>query len=186
MCRVWRCRGIISRCSMSALCTAGRFFPRTHPTPGSSPVVVLSHQFWQSAFAGDPAMVGRTIRIADRPFEVVGVGPPISRGRGNADRFLHSHHDAERRGSRSGFVRPAEEPRGVLVIGRLRPDVPLDQAKAALTVWIEHATEQWPESDRAIQATLESAATPLSMDGDILRHSCRYFCRWSWSSAWCW
>jgi len=56
-----------------------------------------------------------------------------------------------------------------MVIGRLRPDVRLDQAKAALTVWIRHSTAEWPESERAIQATLESAATPLSRDGEILR-----------------
>jgi predicted permease len=143
--------------------------PDDASTPGSSPVVVLSHQFWQAAFAGDPAMVGRTIRIADRPFEVVGVSPPDFTGVAELpiDFFIPI--------TMQSTVLPGpdlfgpEEPRGVLVIGRLRPDVPIDKAKAALTVWIEHATEQWTESERAIQATLQSAATPVSMDGDLLR-----------------
>ncbi len=138
-------------------------------TPGSSPVVVLSHQFWLAEFAGDPAVVGQTIRIADRPFQVVGISPQDFTGVAEVpiDFFIPI--------TMQSAVIPGpdlfgpEEPRGVLVIGRLRPDVQLDQAKAALTVWIERATEQWPESERAIQATLVSAATPLSKDGDILR-----------------
>ncbi len=143
--------------------------PDDASTPGSSPVVVLSHQFWQAAFAGDPAMVGRTIRIADRPFKVVGVSPPDFTGVAELpiDFFIPI--------TMQTAVLPGpdlfgpEEPRGVMVIGRLRPEVPLDKAKAALTIWIAHETEQWPESEHAIRATLESAATPVSMDGDMLR-----------------
>jgi predicted permease len=37
------------------------------------PVAVLSHRFWQQRFGGDPAIVGRTIRINQVPFTVVGV-----------------------------------------------------------------------------------------------------------------
>ena len=169
--------------NVQGLAVSGNYFPAFHvgalygrpilpddaSEPGSNPVVVLSHQFWLSEFAGDPAVVGRTIRIADRPFQVVGISPQDFTGVAEVpiDFFIPI--------TMQSAVIPGpdlfgpEEPRGVLVIGRLRPDVQLDQAKAALTVWIEHATEQWPESDRAIQATLVSAATPLSKDGDILR-----------------
>lgn len=143
--------------------------PEDASTPGSGAVVVLSYQFWMSAFAGDPSMVGRTIRIADRPFEVVGVGPADFIGLSELpiDFFIPI--------TMQSAVVPGpdlfgpQKPRGVLVIGRLRPEVPLDQAKAALTVWIEHATEQSPEGERAIRATLDSAATPMSMNGEILK-----------------
>lgn len=143
--------------------------PEDASTPGARAVVMLSYQFWQSAFAGDPSIVGRTIRIADRPFEVVGVGPADFIGVSEIpiDFFIPI--------TMQGAVVPGpdlfgpQKPRGVLVVGRLLPEIPFDQARAALTVWIDHATEQWPESDRAIQATLESAATPMSMNGDILK-----------------
>jgi hypothetical protein len=39
-------------------------------------VVVLSHRVWRGRFAGDPRVVSQTVRIAGKPFEVVGV-PPI-------------------------------------------------------------------------------------------------------------
>jgi predicted permease len=48
--------------------------------PGASPHVVLSHAFWSSHFAADPAVVGRTLRIAGHPFTVVGVAPRGFRG----------------------------------------------------------------------------------------------------------
>jgi predicted permease len=141
--------------------------PEDASTPGSRAVVMLSYQFWNAAFAGDPAMVGRTIRIAGRPFEVVGIGPADFIGVAELpiDFFIPL--------TMQGAVVPGpdlfgpEKPRGAFIIGRLRPGVSLDKAKAALTVWIKHATEDLPESERAIQATLQSAATPVSIDGDL-------------------
>jgi len=44
-------------------------------TPGAAPFVVLSYQFWRAAFAGDPQVSGRIIRINDRPYTILGVAP---------------------------------------------------------------------------------------------------------------
>jgi predicted permease len=41
--------------------------------PGSHPVVVLSHAFWQNRFAGVPDVVGRSLTVNGTPFTVVGV-----------------------------------------------------------------------------------------------------------------
>jgi predicted permease len=38
--------------------------------------VVLSYRFWQQRFGGDPNVLGRTIRLNDYPFTIVGVSPP--------------------------------------------------------------------------------------------------------------
>lgn len=38
-------------------------------------VAVISHRFWQAQFAGDPGAVGRTLRLKDRTFTIIGVLP---------------------------------------------------------------------------------------------------------------
>jgi predicted permease len=61
--------------------TLGRGFdPARDDVPGAAPVVVLSHAFWQRELAGDPAIVGRTVRLNGASFEVLGVAAPDFRG----------------------------------------------------------------------------------------------------------
>ena len=43
--------------------------------PGRDAVVVLGADFWHHEFAGDPGVVGRTIRLNGAPFTVIGVAP---------------------------------------------------------------------------------------------------------------
>ena len=45
---------------------AGRFITAGESSrPGGEPVVVISHDYWQTHFAGSPDAVGRTIRVND-------------------------------------------------------------------------------------------------------------------------
>jgi len=53
----------------------GRAFTESDAVPGASPVVVLGHAAWQARFGGDPAVLGRRIRLDGTPHEVVGVMP---------------------------------------------------------------------------------------------------------------
>jgi len=52
------------------------FLPDEDTAPNRHPVVVLSHNFWQRRFAGDPTIVGRVITLNGRAFTVIGVAPP--------------------------------------------------------------------------------------------------------------
>jgi predicted permease len=51
----------------------GRVLQVADDQPTAPAVVVLGHRFWQTTFASDPNVVGRVVRIAGRPFEIVGV-----------------------------------------------------------------------------------------------------------------
>ena len=54
----------------------GQLFAGTaEQAPGSLPVVVLSHRWWQRRFGGDSSVVGRTLRLNNVPMTVVGVAP---------------------------------------------------------------------------------------------------------------
>ncbi len=43
--------------------------------PGGEPVIVISHDYWQTHFSGDAGVLGRSIRVNDRPLTIVGVAP---------------------------------------------------------------------------------------------------------------
>ena len=45
------------------------------PAVGESPVAVLSHAYWQSRFASDPAAIGQTLIVNGRSLTIVGVTP---------------------------------------------------------------------------------------------------------------
>jgi putative ABC transport system permease protein len=53
----------------------GRVYTRDEDQPGRDAVVVLSHRLWVRMFGANPSVVGRTIRLNDRPYEVIGVMP---------------------------------------------------------------------------------------------------------------
>jgi predicted permease len=52
---------------------AGRTLGPEDDAPSAPPVAVLSYAFWQSAFGGDPAAIGRTVSLNAVPFTIVGV-----------------------------------------------------------------------------------------------------------------
>jgi predicted permease len=55
---------------------AGRFFAEGEDATGAPRVAVLSHALWTRQFAGDPGVVGRSVRLDGAPYTVVGVLPP--------------------------------------------------------------------------------------------------------------
>jgi len=56
--------------------TIGRTFRPEEDTPGGKHVVVLSDRFWKSEFGGAPDVIGRTMKLDDAAYTIVGVMPP--------------------------------------------------------------------------------------------------------------
>jgi putative ABC transport system permease protein len=54
---------------------AGRAIAPEEDVPNGAPVAVLGYPLWQARYAGDPAIVGRTLMINDTPVQVIGVMP---------------------------------------------------------------------------------------------------------------
>jgi predicted permease len=67
----------------------GRWLIPSDAPPGQTaqPVVVLTYQFWQRYFVGDPNVIGRTIQLVHKPYQIVGVMPPRFKW-GEADMYL--------------------------------------------------------------------------------------------------
>ena len=53
----------------------GRVFRQDEDTPGGKFVVVLSDRFWRTEFGGNPDVIGRTVKLNDERYTIVGVMP---------------------------------------------------------------------------------------------------------------
>jgi putative ABC transport system permease protein len=55
---------------------SGRSFRAEENRPGQGHVTILSHGFWQRAFGGDPAALGRTVTTAGIAYTIIGIASP--------------------------------------------------------------------------------------------------------------
>jgi predicted permease len=59
----------------------GRFFHSSDERgPNSAPYIVLGYSYWHTHFQDDPGVVGRTVRLNEYPFTIIGVAPPDFHG----------------------------------------------------------------------------------------------------------
>jgi predicted permease len=103
----------------------GRTFGPEHEQPGGPRAVVLSHAFWSGRLAGDADIVGRLVMLGDEAHQVAGVLPPKVRYpmTGPApDLYRPYVVTSEDHTNTRGF--------SMFVVGRLRPDVTLERARA--------------------------------------------------------
>ena len=54
----------------------GRDFGPEDDRPGAEPVIMLSHEVWQTRYSADAGVVGRAISVNGRPHTIIGVMPP--------------------------------------------------------------------------------------------------------------
>ena len=116
-------------------------------------VVVLSHAGWVRHFAGDPAVLSRTLVFNHVPYQVVGVMPEGFRGLsvGAPDYWAPLARLGQFRASQAG----REDAVGLDIVGRLKAGVSREGALAALAVWDSARTGGGlPERERA-RTTLE-------------------------------
>ncbi len=123
---------------------AGRLISEGDDRPAASPVAVLSHRIWQSAYAGDPAVVGSSFVIEGHPFTIVGIAPPGFFGetlrRDPPDIWLPLQQEPLIRGKGSLLRQPISA--WLRVIGRLRPGATVDGVAPRVTgilhQWLQH------------------------------------------------
>ena len=112
------------------------------------PVMVISYGLWQTRFAADPNIVGKTARFNQHPFTIIGVAPKEFQGTivGVASSFwvpmmmqpqVLPDEDLEQRA-----------PTFVHLMGRLKPGVSLAQAQANLTTIAGRLEQQYPDTNK--------------------------------------
>lgn len=109
------------------------FLPEEDRVPGAHPVAVISHELWQRQMGGDPAVVGKTIRLNDHSLTVVGVAP--SRFTGTyAGVGPAVYVPLATWAHIKGISFEKREYDWLNLLGRLKPGVSPEQAQAALRV----------------------------------------------------
>ena len=124
----------------------GRDFLPEEGQVGRDHVVVMTHKLWVERFGSDPKIIGQKIRMNGEPYTVVGV-----LAAGQPDR-LESHL----------FVPLAFKPDQInhdfhwlLVMGRLKPGVTLQEANADMDSVTRHIAEIYPVSNKGWGASVE-------------------------------
>ena len=129
----------------------GRLLSRNDPAAaGASPVVVLSHRFWTRRFNADPSIVGRKIDLNGHPFVIAGVAQEGFGGTTlmTPDLWAPMNMIAEASPRQDATMLTSREAVWLIMGGRLKPGVTLQQAQAELTNLGATLEREYPEANR--------------------------------------
>ncbi|HEY7304387.1 MAG TPA: ABC transporter permease [Bryobacteraceae bacterium] len=123
----------------------GRDFLPEEGVPGHDHVVILRHKLWVRRFGSRRDIIGHQIRINDQPYTVVGVMPPGQQDRMPNDLLVPLAFKPEQINHDFHWL---------LVMGRLKPGVTIQQAQADMDAVTKHIGEIYPQ-DKGWGATVE-------------------------------
>lgn len=120
------------------------------------PVVLISHELWQSRYQGSPNVLGKTVRLDEQSRQIVGVLPPGLQY--PVVRAPSSGSGSIGKAGAKPFWIPMSVPRGedgtsrgarmFLGVGLLKPGVSERMARAELATLSARLAEEFPETNR--------------------------------------
>ena len=138
--------------SMGIAPAAGRFIWSTEgKAAGADPVVVLSYNYWQTRFAGDPAIVGKAASINGHPVSIIGVAPREFLGPTpvlEVQAYLPLSMYVIERGVTADFLADSKA-RSMLAFARVKPGADMKRVESEMTVVGQRLLKQYPR-DRGI------------------------------------
>ena len=125
------------------------FLPEEDSAPGSHPVVVVSHSLWQRRLGADSQIVGKTVELNGKPYNVIGVAPPTFKGSkfALALDFWIPMAMVEELQRNPGLLKDRGS-NWMNIVARLKPGVSLDQASANMSMIAKRLNQTYPD-DRA-------------------------------------
>src|SRR5215472_6053137 len=149
--------------------------------PGASPVVVLSYDFWKNQFGSAQDIVGRKVLLNQHPMTVVGVAAPTFHGIDVGEVpsvWIPAVMSAQ---AIPGFNTMLDRrTRWVQILGRLRQNVPLEQAQTGLQPWFKAMLDEDTRRTNISRASAEQrrrflastlALIPAPQGHSVLRHN---------------
>lgn len=132
------------------------FLPEEDRTPGTHPVVVVSHGLWQRRFGGVPDLVGKTVTLNNQSFTVIGIAPRTFKGTSaleNIDVWIpNMMHDQVLTGTLRTFYNLR---RALMLnaIGRLKPEITLAQGAADMKNIASQLEQEYPKDNEKRSVT---------------------------------
>lgn len=139
----------------------GRGFAADEERPEGMRTVVLSYAVWRSRFNGDRGVVGRTIRVDDVPYVVVGVASRQLTFPGTPDVWRPFVF------TQTVLAPRARGTRLLQAVGRVRAGTTLAQARAELRMAAARLHQQYPDAETGLAFDLKPLRDYLV--GDVRR-----------------
>jgi putative ABC transport system permease protein len=120
----------------------GRIFDAQEDTPGAARVVILSDGFWKRRFGGDKNVLGKTIRLSDRLYTVLGI-MPLGFRFPNEDTDLWAPYNVE---LAEVFNATTARFAGNNLVARLKPGVSRKQAEDNINGIVSQLRIEYPKT----------------------------------------
>jgi putative ABC transport system permease protein len=117
-------------------------------------LAVISHDFWQSGFHGDPNVIGKTVRLSNENHTIIGVMPPEFQYPSREIKLWATLGSALAKAPRQAENRQL---RIFRVIAHLKPGVSAGQAQAEMDLISQRLQQQYPDTNTNARIIL----TPL-------------------------
>jgi putative ABC transport system permease protein len=124
----------------------GRDFLPEEGEVGKDHVVILSNRLWRERFGADRGIIGQPIRMNGEPYTVVGVLPPGQNDRHQSQLMVPMVFRPEQINHQAHVL---------LVMGRLKDEVTLQQARAEMQGITEQLAEEFSPSNAGWGASVE-------------------------------
>jgi predicted permease len=139
----------------------GRTFDPGDKTPGFSLEVVISDGLWKRAFGADPHILGKSLRLDNDVYHVIGVMPPGFRDQGKTSDERNTEIWGAGGFAAVPFPPPLRNSRFGTAFARLKPGLPVASAQAHIDTLVASLKKQYP-ADYPAQAAWTVRLIPLS------------------------
>ena len=138
----------------------GRTFDPGNNTPGVILEVVISEGLWKRAFGADPHILGKTVRLDNDVYQVVGVMPPGFRDQGETSEERNTELWYAAGFAAVPFPPPLRNSRFGTAFARLKPGVSVAAAQAHIDALVASLKKQYP-TDYPAQEAWKVRLVPL-------------------------